>query len=70
MADYHVGCGYNAIYAGTLIKNSQLWRNKSECTEEAVAAVANYMLLKDSHFEVTINGLAYKLELVRIDEDA
>ena len=36
MAEYHVGCGVFAIYAGTLNKSKTLWQNKSECTDEAV----------------------------------
>lgn len=43
MAEYHVGCGAFGIYAGTLEpRNKNLWRNKSEVTEEAVAAVVQY----------------------------
>jgi hypothetical protein len=44
MAEYHVGCGVFGIYAGTLNKkNPSMWQNKSEVTEEAIAAVADYM---------------------------
>lgn len=40
MAEYHVGCGALAIYAGTLnAKNKNLWQNKTECTDEAINAV-------------------------------
>ena len=34
MAEYHVGCGAFAIYAG----------NKTECTDEAIDAVRDYMV--------------------------
>lgn len=45
MAEYHVGCGAFAIYAGTLnSKNRSLWQNKSECTDEALCAVRDYMV--------------------------
>ena len=45
MAEYHVGCGAFAIYAGTLNpKNKSLWKNKSECTDEAINAVRDYMI--------------------------
>lgn len=45
MAEYHVGCGAFAIYAGTLNKrNPSLWQNKSECTDEAINAVRDYMV--------------------------
>ena len=45
MAEYHVGCGAFAIYAGTLnAKNKNLWQNKTECTDEAINAVRDYMV--------------------------
>ena len=37
MAEYHVGCGAFGIYAGTLEpKNKNLWRNKTDVTDEAI----------------------------------
>lgn len=45
MAEYHVGCGAFAIYAGTLnSKNKTMWQNKTECTDEAINAVRDYMI--------------------------
>lgn len=45
MAEYHVGCGAFAIYAGTLNpRNKTMWKNKSECTDEALASVRDYMV--------------------------
>lgn len=45
MADYHVGAGAFGIYAGTLnSKNKSLWQNKTECTDEALCAVRDYMV--------------------------
>ena len=45
MAEYHVGCGAFAIYAGTLnAKNKSMWQNKTECTDEAIGAVRDYMV--------------------------
>ena len=45
MAEYHVGCGAFAIYAGTLNpRNRTIWQNKTECTDEALAAVRDYMV--------------------------
>lgn len=45
MAEYHVGCGAFAIYAGTLnAKNKTMWQNKTECTDEAIGAVRDYMV--------------------------
>lgn len=45
MAEYHVGCGAFAIYAGTLNpKNKNMWQNKTECTDEAIEAVRDYIV--------------------------
>ena len=45
MAEYHVGRGAFGIYAGTLEpKNKSMWRSKTDCTEEAIAAVRDYMI--------------------------
>lgn len=45
MAEYHIGCGVFGIYAGTLnSKNKSLWQNKTECTDEAINAVRDYMV--------------------------
>ena len=44
MADYHIGCGAFGIYAGTLNKTGTMWKNKSDCTDEAIAAVRDYMV--------------------------
>lgn len=39
MAEYHVGNGLAGIYAGTLNKSKTMWQNKSDVTDEAIAAV-------------------------------
>ena len=44
MAEYHVGCGAVGIFAGTLNKNKAMWQNKTECTDEALCAVRDYMV--------------------------
>ena len=61
MADYHVGCGLAVIYAGTLKKNGYEWNNKSDVTEEAIRAVANYMLGKIPKGE---SSFSYRYRLV------
>lgn len=62
MAEYHVGCGAFAIYAGTLEpKNKSLWRNKSECTDEAVCAVAQYLLQEDKSVKFNYKDKEYCL---------
>lgn len=48
MAKYHVSAGVFGIYAGTLMPKKdgkpQMWRNKSDVTEEAIAAVRDHMV--------------------------
>ena len=43
MAEYHVGCGVAGIYAGVL-KNNEEWKDKTECTEEVIKVVRDYMV--------------------------
>lgn len=39
MAEYHVGIGFSGvIYAGTVTKDKKRWINKSDVTDEVVAA--------------------------------
>ena len=62
MAEYHVGCGAFAIYAGTLnSRNKNLWQNKSEVTDEAVSAVAQYLLQENKVMRFEYKGKKYKL---------
>ena len=45
MAEYHVGCGLAGIYVGILnSKNQFMWQHKTECTDEAITAVRDYMV--------------------------
>ena len=49
MPDYHVSAGmFGGIYAGTLMPKKdgkpQMWRNKSDVTDEALNAVRDHML--------------------------
>lgn len=69
MAEYHVGCGAFGIYAGTLEpKNKKLWRNKSNVTEEALDAVAEFLYLNDKAFNFYYHGHLYRLEVVDGEE--
>ena len=68
MAEYHVGCGAFAIYAGTLNgRNKNLWQNKSEVTDEATAAVAQYLLQENKTMRFEYKGKKYKLCVVEVD---
>jgi hypothetical protein len=67
MAEYHVGCGLSAIYAGTILKPG-LWKNKTQVTDEAVSAVAQWLLMNGVTFKFTMNGKKYRME-VNEDKD-
>ena len=56
MAEYHVGCGVFGIYAGTLNKTGDMWRNKSDVTLEAMGAVAQHLLDHNTEFHFEYNG--------------
>ena len=73
MAEFHVGCGAFAIYAGTLnSRNKNLWQNKTECTDEALCAVRDYMvqeLLGGTECRKAVSsGYAWKLKDGRVVE--
>ena len=73
MAEYHIGCGAFGIYAGTLnAKNKNLWQNKTECTDEAINSVRDYMvqeLLGGFDCEkATTSGYEWKLKDGRVVE--
>ena len=70
MPDYHVGCGAFGIYAGTLNKAKTLWQNKSEVTEEAVCAVAEYLLQENKRMRFEKNGKVFELKVQEVREDA
>ncbi len=60
MARYHVGCGAFGIYAGTLMPNKEVWRNKSEVTEEAIEAVRDWLMGEFIKNENTQGGYEWK----------
>ena len=70
MPEYHVGCGAFGIYAGTLnSKNKNLWQNKTECTDEALCAVRDYLIqecLGGLHGDRTSGGYKWTLEDGRV----
>ena len=61
MADYHVGCGITAIFAGTLNKKKDMWINKSDVTDEAFKAVAQYCLDHNEAMNFAYQGKRYRL---------
>lgn len=63
MAEYHVGAGLFCIYAGTLNKSKTMWQNKTECTDEALCAVRDY--LKSEADSQKRNRAGYEWTLIR-----
>lgn len=88
MAEYHVSCGMFGIYAGIFKKKKDRskmakeegvdeWLAKSEVTDEALAAAAEYLLTSNKLFRFLYKGQPYKLhvescsasEFTKIKED-
>lgn len=67
MASYHVGCGAFGIYAGTLNKRGDMWVNKSEVTEEAIGAVAQYLIDHNEGLEFSYHGKRYRLGVTEME---
>lgn len=61
MANYHVGCGITGIFAGTLNKRGDMWVNKSDVTDEAVSAVAQFLLEHEEAMKFNYQGKRYRL---------
>ena len=71
MAEYHVGCGIAGIYAGTLQpRNKTIWRNKSNVTNEALSAAAQYLLFGKKEFRFQYEGKWYAMRVEEFPEDA
>lgn len=68
MAQYHVGCVITAIWAGILNKKGDMWRNKSDVTNEACSAVAQYFLQNDELMTFTYCGKKYRLKVEEATE--
>lgn len=65
MAEYHVGCGLSAIYAGTILKPG-VWKNKTPVTDEAISAAAQWLLENQEAFVFTMNGKKYRMEVEEV----
>ncbi len=70
MANYHVGCGITRIFAGTLNKKGDMWVNKSDVTDEAVSAVAQYLLENEKKLRFEYHGKKYVLAVSEVGSEA
>ena len=68
MAQYHIGCGAFGIYAGILKPNGTEWRNKTDVTDEAISAAAQYLLQHDESMVFTYKDKRYKIAVTEVDE--
>ena len=67
MSEYHVGCGAFGIYAGILNKNKTMWKNKSEVTNEALDAVAQYLLQENMVMNFDYKDKKYCLKVEEVN---
>lgn len=67
MSEYHVGCGAFGIYAGILNKNKTMWKNKSEVTNEALDAVAQYLLQENVVMDFNYKDKKYTLKVEEVN---
>ena len=69
MAEYHVGCGVFGIYAGVLNKKGDKWLHKSDVTDEATSAVAQYLLQEDLVLNFSYKEKDYCLKVEEYEDD-
>lgn len=70
MAEYHVGCGITAIFAGTLEpRNKTRWRDKSNVTNEALCASAQYLISNEKEFRFQYKDDWYAMRIEKLEED-
>lgn len=67
MAEYHVGCGITGIFAGTLNKKGDMWTRKSDVTDEAINAVAQFLLEHEEVLEFDYQGKRYRLAVTQAE---
>ena len=69
MAEYHVCCGATRIYAGILNKKGNLWQKQSDVTDEAVCAVAQYLVTNQKEFHFDYHGEKYIMRILEGEEN-
>lgn len=59
MSEYHVSCGMFGIYAGTVKKNGNEWKDKTRVTDEAIEAVRDWLLSEAQFNNRTSSGYSW-----------
>lgn len=62
--EFHVGIGEisDTIYAGTLMRNGTVWKDRSDVTDEAIAAVRDHLMQKAKADGLETYGHSWKLK--------
>lgn len=60
---YHVACGMAGIYAGVVDKDETAWVDKSIVTDEATAAVAQWLIENKQSMVFKFDGKPYVLQV-------
>lgn len=70
MAEYHIGLGAFAIYAGELNRDKTIWLKKSNVTDEAIRTVAEFLLQEENfnRYQYKIRGKKYEIKIVEVEE--
>ncbi len=66
MTEYHVGCGMSGIFAGTVRDykgGRRIWAKKSDVTDEALGAVAEYLLDNDLEISFARDGKDFVMKV-------
>lgn len=61
---YSIGCGLAGIYAGVLKPNGEEWKEKTDVTKDALAAVAQHLIDFNTEFRFTYKGKNMVLKVV------
>lgn len=62
MAEYHVGVGITGIFAGRITKTNK-WICRSDVTDEALSAVAQFLLEHKEAMEFSYHDKRYMLSV-------
>lgn len=62
--EFHVGIGEisGTVYAGTLMQNGTVWKDRSDVTDEAIAAVRDHLMQKAKAEGLETYGHSWKLK--------
>ena len=72
MTGYHVGCGANVIFAGTTREyrdGRKIWVKRSDVTDEALGAVAEYLLDNDLEISFARDGKDFVMKVEEVGCD-